>query len=106
MLYVFILVLNMANASSVEAINRQIELLSGREQLELAKLIVSKSKKHNIDPRLVTAIAAKESMLGSQRYNAKSQDYGIMQINIRNIRAYGWNADLILTDDEYGLEAG
>lgn len=70
------------------------------------------SKKHNVKPDKVIAIAMQES---SYKLNAKncymiagklSCDYCMMQINDRTVKAFKFNVDKLMTNIEYCIEAG
>jgi soluble lytic murein transglycosylase-like protein len=69
-------------------------------------IIISKSRKHNIDYKMVLAIFQVESNLDIKAYNKRTKDYGIAQINIRNIKKLNLNAKKLITDPEYSVEEG
>jgi soluble lytic murein transglycosylase-like protein len=78
--------------------------LAGADEIKHA--IYSAADKHGIEPELLYAIYAHESKLKLDAVNKKTQDYGLAQINIRNIKARNWDKKRILTDAKYSAERG
>lgn len=76
------------------------------DPMVLAKLIVSASKRFNIDPLLYSAIIMTESGYKINAYNSKTKDYGIAQINERNIAYYGFSKHKLMTNYRYSIRAG
>lgn len=113
---IFVICCNvMANANEIKVnsvvskVEKQIAAARGKATKGdrfLATKIVKVSNEYNINPHLYTAILAHESMFRLDAVNAVSHDYGIAQINIKNIRRMQLDLDLILTDLEYSLRAG
>lgn len=63
---------------------------------ELATAIVSESARWNVDPILVTSIIVVESGGRPGAFNAKSRDYGLMQINHKTATAMGINTECLM----------
>jgi soluble lytic murein transglycosylase-like protein len=62
-----------------------------------AKLLLLKaSKDYDVDYRLLVAIALAESSGNPRAINAKTQDYGLMQINAKTAKAYGYKPQEML----------
>lgn len=72
----------------------------------LAESIHKHSKDHKIDPGLVAAILAVESMYDHKAYNKRSKDYGIAQINIKTVSRYKLDKKKLLSDIDYTIESG
>lgn len=53
--------------------------------------------------QILAAIAYNESSLGVSNVNARSKDYGIMQINAKNILRYGLSRDKLMKDETYSI---
>lgn len=56
--------------------------------------------------RTMLSVAFKESSLRRNAINHRTKDYGLMQINAKNILRYGLSRERLLTDEAYALEAG
>lgn len=69
----------------------------------LAPAIIEAARAHNVDPKLIARIVIIESRGKADAYNAKTGDYGLMQLNKATILAYGisetcvknWRCNLI-----------
>lgn len=95
--------------NQVNSVQAQIKQARGKalqSDRVLAYKIVKVSNQYGINANIYTAILAHESMFKLNAVNERSHDYGIAQINIKNIRNMGLDLDLILTDLEYSLRAG
>lgn len=55
--------------------------------------------------QILAAIAYNESSLGVSNVNARSKDYGIMQINTRTMARMGLNHNRVMKDDGYSISA-
>jgi soluble lytic murein transglycosylase-like protein len=62
--------------------------------------------RYNIEPHIYTSILMQESGYDLAAANDKSKDYGISQINIRTIKAFGFDKKRLLTDLDYSIKAG
>jgi soluble lytic murein transglycosylase-like protein len=86
---------------------KQIYTISKRpDSLMLAQAFVRVSVKYNLKPQRLIAIAALESMFDVSAYNAKTADYGIMQVNEYNVKAMKLDKARLLHDVEYSIDAG
>lgn len=74
-------------------------------RLETALLKVTATEQCDIPWELLLSIAFHESTLGLNQINAGSGDYGLMQININNIKRKNLSKDKLLADYEYSLTA-
>ncbi len=84
--------------------------------MELSNQIVAVGKQLGVNPHLIVAIANQESGLRHiDRVEENSDvsgpkvivtDFGILQVNVNSIKAYGLNADLLSWNREYQLWAG
>ena len=81
-------------------------LRSGKSAAKLAYKIVRVSSKYNLDPILFSAIIATESNYRVDAVNERTKDYGLTQISIGNVKAYKLSIKKLLTDVNYGLDAG
>lgn len=81
--------------------------MSGEEARLLSNYIARYSKKYNVNPYRVVAIAMQESSLRNQnRYdtNGLATDIGIYQFNTETIKMYGMDAIRLNSDLEYATE--
>jgi len=80
--------------------------LAGAEARLLSNLIHKYSKKYNVDPYRVIAIAMQESGLKNidRSHNNIITDIGIYQFNIGTIDIYGMDANRLKTDIAYATE--
>jgi hypothetical protein len=69
-------------------------------------VIVLKSHKHKISAKILTAILMQESRYNLAAINKATSDFGISQINIKNIRHMKLDKAKLLTSMEYSVEAG
>jgi soluble lytic murein transglycosylase-like protein len=85
--------------------------------MRYARVILKESNRYGIDPNIVVAIIAQESMfraVSTRRQVIDRQagliyeyfDLGLMQVNIGTARGYGFDIDRLLVDDEYQIRAG
>lgn len=65
--------------------------------------IISVSDAHRLDPVIFAAILAQESGFRTDAVNSVSQDYGIGQINVRNIKSLKLDQSRLLKDRQYAL---
>lgn len=65
---------------------------------------VSLSNSCRISWQTLVSIAFIESSLGLNMYNAASHDYGLMQINIKNIKRHNLSKDRLMRDDKYSIK--
>lgn len=72
----------------------------------LAKAFDKLADKYKVPANVLAAIAMVESSYMLKAINKRSNDFGIMQINKYNIRAYRFSRNRLLTDLEYSIEAG
>ncbi len=72
------------------AIKRLQPALKDRKANKLAAIFrkVTRSRTCNMPWQILVSIAYNESSLGTQLINSKSKDYGLMQINQRNLRKH------------------
>ena len=79
---------------------------------ELASVIQTVSKKHNIKAEKIAAIAMQESSYKLDAincYKVKNKgrcDYCMMQINDRTAKNFGFDKERLMTDLNYCVEAG
>jgi hypothetical protein len=64
------------------------------------------SKEYNIDHNLVSAVFYVESKHKVNAANKRTKDFGIAQINIRNIKRLGLSKEKLLNDTYYSVEQG
>ena len=76
------------------------------DPFKLAASFEKVAKKYGLDPLLLSAMAAVESGYFVGAINSRTADYGIMQINARNIKHYKFSKERLLTDVPYSIEAG
>jgi len=76
---------------------------SSTAEVHLVRLVHKIALQHNIDPKLFEAIIRQESSFKVNAINLRSQDYGLGQINIRNIRSLGLDKHRLTTDPTYNL---
>jgi soluble lytic murein transglycosylase-like protein len=82
------------------------DLALAQTKPELKALACKVAKQHNIDCLLFKAIITQESNWKIDAVNKRSSDYGLTQINIHTIKAYGFDKTKLLTNAEYSLQAG
>lgn len=90
--------------SSTKHSNARHQFPAPSQKELINSLIVSKATQHGIDPVLFKAILTQESQLKVGAVNRRTQDYGIGQINIRNIHSLKLNKHRLLTDAHYSVE--
>jgi len=76
---------------------------SSTAEAQLIQLTHKIAVQHNINPKLFEAIIRQESSFRVNAINLRSQDYGLGQINIRNIRSLGLDKHRLTTDPTYNL---
>lgn len=64
---------------------------------------VSMEPECQIPWQILVSIAYNESSLVTSSYNPKTKDYGIMQVNERNILRYGLSHDKVMKDTSYAV---
>jgi soluble lytic murein transglycosylase-like protein len=69
-------------------------------------LVLEVASKYKLDPLLLKAIVVVESSGKLDAYNAKTRDYGLMQINSTTAAGMGLNKDCLMRNARYSLEAG
>ena len=74
--------------------------------LKLSIIIDSIADKYKIPANAIASIAMVESSYKLNAINRHSNDFGIMQINSYNIKAYKLDRDRLLTDLNYSVESG
>lgn len=70
------------------------------------KAIISQSKAYKVPFNVIFALAKIESNFQVSAINKKSSDYGILQINKFNIKAYKFNKKKLLHDVDYSVKCG
>jgi soluble lytic murein transglycosylase-like protein len=113
-LVIFILVLSTSGhantySSILNQIKRNNPSVTTKKAISLAQSIAKISKQYNIPAKIYTAILMQESAYKVNAVNCskrKCHDYGISQINIKNIEYYGFDIEKLLTDTHYSIEAG
>jgi hypothetical protein len=80
------------------AIKKLQPKLSEKAAREVARVIRTESKASGIAWQLLVSIAFHESSLGLSEENSRSRDYGLMQINVRNIQKFGYTTQQVLKD--------
>lgn len=68
--------------------------------------IIIHSKKYGVPSNVIYALAKIESNLDYTAINKKSKDYGILQVNQYNIKAYGFNKKQITKNIDYSIICG
>lgn len=71
---------------------------------ELAKIINQKADEYLVPANVLAGLFRVESTYILNSTNKKSNDYGIGQINIFNIKAYKLDKALLLNDLEYSID--
>lgn len=71
---------------------------------EVLQKINNTALKHGVEPSLVRAIASVESCFGKYTVNATTQDFGLMQINQKNIKALGLEPQDLISNHDLSLE--
>jgi soluble lytic murein transglycosylase-like protein len=74
------------------------------ETAPIQKLTNEVAIQYGLDAELFSAIIAQESSFRVSAYNRKTQDYGLGQINIKNVKALKLDKKRLLTDARYNLE--
>ncbi len=100
---------NSAIEQDLEVLEKLIAKNSGNQKIKidgLAWAFYNAEQTFGIPAVLLQAIAFIESSYRVNAVNKSSNDYGIMQVNSYNIKAYGFNKTKLLTDLQYGVNAG
>jgi hypothetical protein len=90
-------------AEPYRILQRMQPALTKTQAVRLARIFQEEGQKHGLSWRLLASIAFNESSLGLFRVNPRTADYGLMQINIRNIEAYGYTAEQVATNDRLSV---
>lgn len=64
---------------------------------------VSADKACGMPWEILVSIAYHESSLISKKFNPRSKDYGLMQINAKNVLRYGLSQDKLMKDAQYSI---
>ncbi len=73
--------------------------------LKLANSIYEVARAFKIEPKLLTAILAQESMFKTEAINLKSHDYGLAQINHKTAKLYHFDLKRLQIDPKYSIWA-
>jgi soluble lytic murein transglycosylase-like protein len=92
--------------TTLEQIKINKPFISAQYAFELAKSINKAADKYKVPANVLTAIAMLESSYVLNAVNISSNDYGLFQINMFNIKAYEFNIPLLLTDLDYSVDSG
>lgn len=79
--------------------------LTPEYRVDLIHTIYRVAARHGISSKKLFAILAQECRFRLNCVNRISKDYGIGQINIRTIQAFGFDQEKLLNDLEYSVEA-
>ena len=71
----------------------------------LAGVIIKAAKKHDLNPRKLSAILAQECRYKLDCINKVTKDYGIGQINQKTIKAFKLDKARLLQDLEYSVDS-
>ncbi len=74
--------------------------------IELSQVIDKHSATYNVPSESLVKLAYIESKFKLNAINKITKDFGIMQINIRNIKAYNLDKSRLLNDADYSVESG
>ncbi len=74
--------------------------------IELSQSINKHSIVYNVPSDAMVKLAYIESKFKPDAVNKRTLDYGVFQINIRNIKAYDLDKNRLLIDTNYSVEAG
>lgn len=72
---------------------------------EMLKALERGAVQHGLEPSLVVAIASVESCFGKYKHNSSTHDFGLMQINRRNLASVGLSEHEATHDNEKNLHA-
>lgn len=101
---------SLSTLSKVGAVQQQIlrntRGVPPHDPLRLAEAFVRSANKYGLDANLLAAVAFVESGYFVGAVNKRSNDFGLMQVNLYNIRAMGLSKERLLTDIEYSIDAG
>lgn len=76
------------------------------DPVRLATAFVASASKYGLDARLLAAIGAVESGYFVAAVNKRSNDFGLMQVNVYNVKSLKLSKTLLVTDIEYSIDAG
>lgn len=74
--------------------------------VRLSNAICDSAKKYGVPPEVLTSVLSVESRFKVRAYNKRTKDYGIAQINQRNIEQLGLEKSRLLKDLEYSVDSG
>lgn len=80
--------------------------LDPKFSLKLAAAIEKTATEYKLDPKLLAAIFMQESRYDLKAVNQKSKDFGIAQINHKNIERMGLDRQRLMTDVDYSVKVG
>jgi len=87
-----------------EHIKKNSPLINSVFARRLAKAIDRSSKRHNIDPKLLSAIIMQESSYRPGM--VAGRDYGLTMINIQTIKYFNFDKKRLLKGLRYSVDAG
>ncbi len=80
--------------------------LTSGEARRMATVLTTEAKRCGVSWRILASIAYNESSLGRYRVNRKSHDYGLMQINIFNLKRFSVDPERLTHDDSTAVMLG
>lgn len=117
-LIILLIMIPSITRSNCDLVNPQLRVIKAIEQTlkrnsnkkavpakELAPVIIRLSELYDVDPMVITRIIMVESKGLAKAYNKRTNDYGLMQLNGRTMKAYGITKQCALTW-QCNLEAG
>jgi hypothetical protein len=91
-------------------VDHQIKTLSPKIEIaykhRLINAVCASAEKHGVPVEVLVALLHVESGFRLGAVNSKTNDFGIAQVNEFNIKAFGINKKLLLTDLEYSIDKG
>lgn len=88
----------------LQAVQQLQPSLSVVKARKLAQAFQTTAHSCGMDWRILVSIAYHESSLIIGTVNPTTQDYGLMQVNVKNILRFGLSRDKLLKDPAYSLE--
>jgi soluble lytic murein transglycosylase-like protein len=106
-IFCFLFLINLVYCrTTLEQIVKNKPSLTLKYAKSVASTIDEAADRYKVPANVLAAIAMQESSYVLSAVNARSNDYGLMQINQYNIDAYGFDKLLLLTDLKYSVDAG
>lgn len=92
--------------TTLEQVKHNKPSIEHKFAVKISNLFDEMADKYKVPANVIAAIAMVESSYRLNAVNKRSKDFGIMQVNLYNIKAYNFDKQRLLNDVRYSIEAG